>query len=57
LSRLLYGDVNNAKDWEKRYTKHLEALKDADIMTKINTPIAQELRGYVMLMMMRTEVK
>jgi hypothetical protein len=29
LSRLLYGDRYNTKDFKKRYQKHLEALNTA----------------------------
>lgn len=38
-----------------RYSKHLQALKDHDIMKKIDTPMILELRGYVLLMMMRAK--
>jgi hypothetical protein len=51
LSRLLRGDKNNGGDIY--YQKHLNALKQAWIMTKINKPNSKELRWYVMLMMMR----
>ena len=51
LSRLLYGDkYNGGKTY---YTNHLDALKNAWVMSKIDTPTQKELRGYVMLMMMR----
>lgn len=39
------------------YSKHLQALKEAGIMMRIATPMMLELRGYVMLMLMRTDVK
>ncbi len=39
------------------YSKHLQALKEAGIMMRISTPMMLELRGYVMLMLMRTDVK
>jgi hypothetical protein len=32
-------------------------LKNAWVMSKINTPTQKELRGYVMLMMMRSATK
>lgn len=51
LSRLLRGDENNSK--AIYYEKHLKALKQAGIMTKIDKPLSKELRWYVMLMMMR----
>jgi hypothetical protein len=37
------------------YKKHLEFLKANDIMTKIDNPNQVEVRGYVMLMMMRSD--
>ena len=40
-----------------RYSKHLQALKEAKVMMRISTPMMLELRGYVMLMLMRAEVK
>ena len=52
LSRALYGTGNDVAG-SKYYTKHLQALKNAGIMTKITNPFAKELRGYVMLMLMR----
>lgn len=52
LSRALYGDANNV-DTNPYYAEHLNALKDAGIMTKIDTPSQLEVRGYVMLMMQR----
>ena len=58
LSRLLYGDKNNASSkTTPYYANHLDALKDAWVMSKINTPTQKELRGYVMLMMMRSVTK
>nr|MBR6099876.1 hypothetical protein [bacterium] len=35
------------------YAKHLQALKDAGIMTNISDPNATEMRGWVMLMLER----
>lgn len=52
LSRALYGDVNNV-DTNPYYSQHLQALKDAGIMTMISNPNQLEVRGYVMLMMKR----
>jgi hypothetical protein len=46
LSRLLYGktyDVANTLGIN-RYIKHLQALKDHGIMTKIDVPTMKELR-------------
>jgi len=55
LSRLLRaGKYNGGNPY---YAKHLNALKAAGIMTKIDTPLQKEIRGYVMLMMMRATSK
>ncbi|MEI6672488.1 MAG: hypothetical protein WCL02_03930 [bacterium] len=51
LSRALYGDMYN--EGTPYYSNHLQALKQAGIMTNISNPDATEVRGYVMLMMMR----
>ncbi len=52
LSRLIRWDMY---EWgTKYYTNHLNALKAAGIMTQISNPSQKEIRGYVMLMMMRT---
>lgn len=40
-----------------RYSKHIQALKDHDIMRQIDTPMMLELRWYVMLMLMRADTK
>ena len=54
LSRVLYGDVNNGGT--PFYAKHLDALKADGIMTQIDNPENRdEIRGYVMLMLMRSE--
>ena len=53
LSRALYGDIYN--DGDPYYVNHLNALKDAGIMTNISNPNAPEVRGYVMLMMQRAD--
>ena len=53
LSRALYGDVNN--DGNPYYVNHLNALQDAGIMNNISNPNAPEVRGYVMLMMQRSD--
>jgi hypothetical protein len=53
LSRALYGNANNGG--EPYYAAHLQALKDAGIMTNISNPNAVEVRGYVMLMMQRSD--
>lgn len=43
------------KEPDYRYKNHLLALKQSNIMNKIDTPLIRELRGYVMLMMMRSD--
>lgn len=53
LSRALRGETYNW--WTNRYEKHLKALQNGAIMTKIDKPFNSELRGYVMLMMMRAD--
>ena len=52
FSRVLFGDKFN-KAGEDFYTKHLEALKVAWILTN-TIPTIQEMRGWVMLMMYRS---
>lgn len=52
FSRVLFGDKFN-KAGEDFYTKHLEALKTAGILTN-TIPTIQEMRGWVMLMMYRS---
>lgn len=52
FSRVLFGDKFN-KDGEDFYSKHLEALKSAGILTN-TVPTIQEMRGWVMLMMYRS---
>lgn len=54
LSRALYGDVNNQTE-PNYYGAHLDALKAAGVMNNIDTPNANEVRGYVMLMMQRAD--
>lgn len=54
LSRVLYDNTYNSDLLNgSRYGAHLQALKTAGIMTRINQPLMRELRGYVMLMLMR----
>ncbi len=53
LSRLLYGDQYE-NPGGLRYANHLQVLKDNNIL-KNTTPTMKELRGYIMLMLMRTE--
>lgn len=51
LSRALYGETYNVGD--PYYAQHLQNLKNKNIMTQIQNPQSIEIRGYVMLMMMR----
>ena len=51
LSRVLYGDQYNTPG-DLYYTNHLTALQLHGIITNID-PTLQELRGYVMIMLMR----
>ena len=52
LSRAIWGDKYNTSA-VPFYKDHLNALKDAGIMTNISSPDAIEMRGWVMLMLMR----
>ena len=53
LSRMLYATA----DWEKAYYEtHLAKLLEEKIIT-VDTPDLQELRGYVMIMLMRSANK
>ena len=52
FSRVLFGDKYNKSEWNY-YEDHLNALKDAGILTN-TTPTIQEVRGWVMLMMYRS---
>ena len=52
LSRALWG--NKFDGATPFYANHLQALKDAGIMTKIENPSQLEIRGYVMLMLQRS---
>ena len=54
FSRVLYGAKYN-QDGENFFEKHLEALKAANIL-KDTIPSMTEMRGWVMLMLMRAEV-
>jgi len=52
FSRVLFGDKYNKSEWNY-YENHLNALKEAGILTN-TTPTIQEIRGWVMLMMYRS---
>jgi len=53
LSRILRGNTYNTNTGNY-YEHHLNKLKNSQIMNDISNPIAKEIRGYVMLMLMRT---
>ncbi len=55
LSRALRWNTYNGGN--NRYIQHLQALQNNGIMTQIQYPNNRELRGYVMLMMMRADQK
>ena len=52
FSRVLFGDKYNKSEWNY-YEDHLNALKEAGILTN-TTPSITEVRGWVMLMMYRS---
>lgn len=52
FSRVLFGDKYNKAEWNY-YEDHLNALKEAGILTN-TTPSITEVRGWVMLMMYRS---
>ena len=52
LSRALRWD--KYEWWSTYYQNHLKALKSEWIMNKIDIPMNKEVRGYVMLMLMRS---
>jgi hypothetical protein len=55
LSRLLYGDKYEGGDLY--YSLHLQALRDNGILTNIlDSEHLLELRGYIMLMLMRSNL-
>ena len=55
LSRALWG--NKYDGATPFYANHLQALKDAGIMTRIENPSQLEIRGYVMLMLQRSSAE
>ena len=52
LSRALWWD--KYEWWSTYYENHLKALKSEWIMNRIETPMNKEVRGFVMLMLMRS---
>jgi len=53
LSRLLYGSLYEW--WNPYYTKHIDALQNSKIIKNID-PNLKEVRWYVMLMLMRSQL-
>jgi hypothetical protein len=53
LSRTLRWATYN-QEGDNYYKQHLQQLQNIWIMNDISQPYAQELRGWVMLMLMRT---
>jgi hypothetical protein len=51
LSRMLFGLSDG--EWDQWYETHLDKLMEEQIITN-NNPNLQELRGYVMIMLMRS---
>lgn len=49
LSRYLYGDEHAGPDMNA----HLKALQEDGIMNNIDSPLSEELRGYVLIMLQR----
>lgn len=54
VSRALWGTTYQNANEKEYYADHLRALNKVGIMKKINNPLDLEIRGYVMLMLMRT---
>ena len=54
LSRMLYGLAD--WEWDLWYKTHLDKLMEDKIIT-VDTPDLQELRWYVMIMLMRSAQK
>ena len=54
VSRMLYGEKYNTSNFQLRYARHLQALHAAGIINDISKPNADELRGYIMLILWRT---
>jgi hypothetical protein len=56
ISRVLRGTRYAAQEGEVRYQRHLQALVAAKILDDISTPMIPELRGRVMVMLMRIDL-
>lgn len=59
FSRLMYGAIHNSTVHSSApyYENHLKALQRDGIMKKIDQPENKEQRGFVMLMMMRSDLQ
>lgn len=55
LSRILWGDKYNW--WDPYYQKHLQALKDHWVFSKIDEPFSLEVKWYVYLILKRVAEK
>ncbi|MCX6823312.1 MAG: myxococcus cysteine-rich repeat containing protein [candidate division SR1 bacterium] len=55
LSRLIFAGKYNTSDAIHRYDKHLKILQKIQIMNDISKPTMKELRGYVLLMLKRSD--
>ena len=53
FSRILYGNGNNI-DWNNYYEKHLQLLKNANILQNTDHSL-MELRGWILLMLYRSQ--
>jgi hypothetical protein len=56
LSRLIFEGKYNTSDSIHRYNNHLQALQKIKIMSDISKPTMDELRGYVLLMLRRSQL-
>jgi hypothetical protein len=56
LSRMLRGNkqAGTEEDW---FQKHLNALREEDIMRFIDTPMMLELRGNILIMLWRMTIR
>jgi hypothetical protein len=58
LSRLLRGTEYATQAWDETYYgRHLQALKNAGVMKAISQPEMLELRGNILLMLLKSVEK
>jgi len=55
LSRLIFDGKYNTSDHIHWYDKHLQAMQAIAIINDINKPTVKELRGYILLMLQRSD--